>query len=431
MSFDVSNDSYINSKSNYFGGDQKSSNIETVGVGVTHLKAPFLLQARWFYSDQEQTSYYDVPELSGEISRPGYKIWIGRHREAWSHADSFWQFGYWQPRFNWDGFRPTEDGLTGLFYKPSTGSRLKMTAFVSPFYFPETDPTYYEKNNMLVSQNPWFRNTPPVVSLWEQLTPVHMNVNLPSLTSIVLKPSVAYKLDYKESPSATLHIAYAYKPMNTPVLGFNFGIAADSSGTYMGVNVEPQFDYHHIATVENIWRINTGAVGHVTIIPSVTYDSPQLASVPYQWIEQNLAPSWMGSLTANWDVYGDSTDTIYGGIMNVWGNQPEDLGEEAQPESQFALRPRYLSALRLGFSFSPEKWGEHLSRYETEATFDPRLDGWELLNEYLFSFDRSWQARVRADLLGLFADPNPSQENGFFALYRSNSLASVDVAYVF
>ena len=431
MSFDFTNDSYINSKSNYFGANQKSSNIETVGVGLEHLKKPFSLQALWFYSEQEQTSYYDVPELSYKIVQPHYKLWLGRHRENWSQADSFWQFGYWQPRFNWDGFHPTEDGLTGLFFEPSTGSRLKMTAFVTPFFIPETDPTYHEENNMLVSQNPWFRNTPPMVALWEQLTPVHMNVDLPSISSVVFKPSVAYKVNYRESPNSTLHFAYAYKPMNTPVLGFNFNLAADASGTYMNVNVVPRFDYHHIATVENIWHFNTGPIGSVAITPSLTYDSPQLSAVPYTWVAQNLAPLWIGSLTASWNVDGDSTESIYGGVMNVWGNQPEDRGQEAQPESQFPLRPRYLSALRVGFSYSPPRWGKQLSRYSSEATFDPRLNGWELLNEYLFSFNRSWQARVRADFLGLFAQPAPSQQEGFFALYRSNSVASLDVAYVF
>ena len=426
FSLDAGNNTFLNAKTNYFGASQKSSELDTVGVGVSRTDGPFFVNARWFYSAEENSQYFDVPELSREIKAPSFTLWIGRHRENWSSSDSFWQLGYWQPRFNWDGFRPTEDGMTGIFFEPSTGDRLKMTAFVSPFFLPETDPNYQEVNNEIVSENPWFRNPPTVVDFRDQITAVQMGIDTPNYASVVLRPSAGYKLDYQETPSATFHVAYAYKPMNTPILGYDYHIFTDAPSPYMNVSVEPRFDYEHIATVENPW-----SVGNVTITPSITYDAPQLSAVPSTWIAQDLAQSWIGSLTANWNVNGDSEENIYGGGMYVLGNQPSDRGENAQVQSEFGLRPQYLSALRVGYSFSRSYARGRTGSYSSEATWDPRLNGWELLNQYLYTWDRAWQASIQADFLGIFSQPTGIQQEGWFALYRSNSEASLNLAYVF
>src|SRR6185437_1348225 len=62
-SLNLTNDTFLDSKSNYFDSSLKSSQINTVGVGVTHTDGPFFLDANWFYSTQEQSNYFDVPEL--------------------------------------------------------------------------------------------------------------------------------------------------------------------------------------------------------------------------------------------------------------------------------------------------------------------------------------------------------------------------------
>ncbi len=426
FALDLTNDTYVDSKTNYFDTNLKSSEISTVGVGVSHTDGPFFLSARWFYSTQEQSQYFDVPELSREFRAPNYTVWVGRHKENWSSADTFWGMGYWQPRFDWNGFRPTEDGMTGVFFEPDTGSRVKMTAFVSPIFLPETDPSFQQQNGELVSQNPWFHDPPTVIDFRDQLTSVQMSVDMPSYASLALKPSAGYKLDFQETKSASLHVAYAYKPMNTAVLGYDYHIYSDAPNPYMSVSVEPRFDYHHIATVEN-----PVSVGDVTITPSLTYDAPQLSSVPSTWIAQDLAQSWIGSLTANWNINGDPGQNIYGGGMYVYGDQPGDRGENAMAVTQFGLRPQYLSALRVGYAFSRSYARGRSGAYSSEATWDPRLNGWELLNQYVYSWDRAWQASVCADFLGIFSQPTGVQQEGWFALYRSNSMASMDLSYIF
>ncbi len=425
-SFDFSLAGYVSADRPYFGSEEKSTTMPTVGASLYGHDRGTYVDGKWFYSTAEETHYFDVRELSRNFHRENYNLWFGRHLEEWSAADSFWHLGYWQPRFNWDKLRPDENGLTGIFIEPEVNNNLRLSIFVTPVFVPEIGPSFSEKDGRIQSQNPWFKNPPPIVELWQRQTPMQVSVNTPSITETIFKPSIALKALVHADDDTWLKASYAYKPMNTPLTAYSYTLDTLPTSTYMNIEIEPQFIYHHIATLESQMTS-----GDLAVIPSLTYDAPQVTSTPKEWIAQDISPSLIGSLTLTWHPNGAHYETIYGGAMYSWSQFPPDRGENAQNVSQFELRPNWLSALRVGYDHMRERLHGGTWGYGFEGTVDPRQNGGELLSQLRYAWDRQWQSRLHADFIGVFSEASNTYETGFIQNYRANSTVGLDVSYVY
>ncbi len=423
---DLNYDAFPDSDKPYFGAKEKTSGLTTIGASVVGQSNDNFVDGSWFYSSQEDFHYFDVREASHDFHRENYNIWFGRHLEEWSQADSFWRMGYWQPQFNWDKLRPDENGLTGVFVQSDLDNSVKVSVFVTPIYLPSMGANFREQNDQIVSNNPWFKTPPPVVDLFKRATDVHVSIDSPSVPDTVFKPSIALRSEIHAENDTWLRGSYAYKPMNSPILGYSYYLTALASSTLMQATVEPQFIYHHIATIESQMK-----TGDVAIIPSVTYDAPQVKDTPAQWIAQDMAPSVLASLTLNWHPDGSRRDVIYGGVMYDWTDFPPDRGENAQSASQFELRPTWLSAIRMGFDHSQEKAQGRELGYGVEGTVDPRQNGGVLLSQVRYRWSRELQTRARADILGVFSDASNPYSTGFIQTYHANSTVGLDVSYVY
>lgn len=425
-SLDLGFSSYIFSNRPYFGSEEKSSTMPIVGATLAGRDRHTFVDGNWFYSTPEDKHYFDVRELSENFHREGYNLWFGRHLEEWSQSDSFWRLGYWQPRFNWDKLRPDENGFTGVFVEPEINNNLLLSVFVTPIFLPEFGPDFRESNGTVESANPWFRNPPPVIELWQRNTQMRVSVNTPNTTDTIFKPSLALKATMRSDDETWARVSYAFKPMNTPLMAYNYSVVSLSSATYMDVVVQPQFIYHHIASFESQMKS-----GEVAIVPSLTYDAPQVPSAPAERISQDMAASLIGSISFVWHPEGVKSESLYGGVMYNWTQFPPDRGENAQNLSQFELRPTWLSAYRLGYEHFAAKlhgrgWG-----YGVEGTVDPRQNGGEFLSQVRYAWDKQWQSRLRADFIGVLSDASNPYETGFIQTYRANSTLGLDVSYVY
>jgi hypothetical protein len=427
---EMSYDAYPEASNAYFGGDEKSSGLSTIGASVVGNSRGNYVDAKWFYSGQEGDNYFDVKELSHNFSNDKYDMWVGRHLEEWSEADSFWRLGYWQPRFNWDELRPDENGFTGVFVAPTIIKPLRLMVFATPLFVPELNQDYSEQNGRVVSNNPWFKTPPPIVDLFNSPTPVNLSVNAPSISDVVFEPSFAVRGEIRAENKSWARISYAYKPMNTPLMAYSYAVQESNSTSTMEVVAQPQFIYHHIATVESQFASHVGS-GDLAIVPSLTYDDPQVKALPDQWIAQDMNASLIGSITATWRPEDSKHDSIYTGVMYDWTTFPPDRGENAQGVSEFQLRPVWISALRVGYEHSQERAHGNILSYGVEGTVDPLQNGGELLSQVRYKFDKRWQAKVRADLIGIFSEASNNYDTGFIQTYHSNSTVGMDVSYVY
>jgi hypothetical protein len=251
-------------------------------------------------------------------------------------------------------------------------------------------------------------------------------VDSPKTSDVVFQPSLALRTEFRAENETWFRASYAYKPMNTPVVGYSYALQTLPTTTVMQASVEPQFNYHHILTLESQLKAGSWA-----IVPSLTYDAPQLKAVPIEWIAQNMSPSLLGSLTFTWRPEGSKRELIYGGIFYDWSDFPPDRGENAQGETQFDLRPLWLSAFRFGFDRSHERPGGRELGYGIEGTVDPRQNGGILLSQVRYKWDRHWQTRAHMDVIGVFSEASNSFSASFIQTYHANSTLGLDVSYVY
>ena len=54
-----------------------------------------------------------LDSTSGQASQ----IIFGRRLHLWSEAEEEWNLGIFQPQFRWNPIRPSQQGLTGLFWQ--------------------------------------------------------------------------------------------------------------------------------------------------------------------------------------------------------------------------------------------------------------------------------------------------------------------------
>jgi len=427
--------SFINSNKTYFGKEENSEHLTSVGVQVQRDSLRSELNVSWSYIPEEEFHYFNLVEYSRawpmSTSEKGNDvIRVGRHLHEWSKAESFWHTDSWQPQYRWDRFSPQSQGLSGIFYEHEIDSSLKVTSFFTDFFMPSIAMNYREEDGKIVSKNPWFRSPPPYAELFDVKTNIRISVDEPEIKDILFQPSLALQLDKKWNSTWQSNVSYGYKPINQLLLTYSFHLQSPPDGSqYADVKVRPVFPYEHISTVES-----TASVGNWQITPSLTYQKPQIDDVDPKMIAQDYAPATTVSLNASWRdslVHKTSSNRFYTGVIKVYEKALHDRGDQALEKSQFERRFSFYEAVRAGYENSKSWSRGRALRTAFELTYDRAQQGALFTSQMDYTFVKDLQVGVKMNLIGSLGNADTEYDRAFLRYYRANDNVGVNLSYVY
>jgi hypothetical protein len=429
IQFDYQYNSYLRNEKNYFATGNKSDTLNTVGLKFSQAGSTSI-NAQWFYSEAEQEHYFNIPEFSKKIEdKNNYSLWLGRHQENWSVADEFWALGEWQPRFQWDKLRTSTNGLIGVFYKPViANSTWHLMSFISPLYIPEMGAAYQEKDNRIVSVNPWFRTPPPILELFDKPTEITAHVAESSYSEMVLKPSIGLQVAKDVTREETVQFSYAYKPMNSLLTSIEYILMPKADDWTVDFTAIPIQVYHHITTLEYNRKAN-----NFTANLSLTYNAPIVPERPEKELSQDLTDSTMYSATSTTEIFGKGAGAtqLYAGVMYLDGGIAKDRGSNAQETSLYEYIPTFFQATKLGLSKTTRRNKRRSQKMALELLYDSEQKGGIILTEYAFSPVDNVNVSVKMDILGMMTNETTEYQTGFINTYKANDRLQMDVNYVF
>ena len=229
------------------------------------------------------------PELLGAS-----QITVGRKLFEWSKLDRNWtMMSLWSPRFTWDELHPELIGMTGLFYSLST-SNFELIAFGSPIAIPERGTLTEEKNNQIVSSNPFWKPLPTSTSVLGKPTALHYSLITPPMKEILIRPNFALHGKYSFDSGFWISANGGVLPVNMVQVSAEPFLTASVDGDAL-VNIHPQFPMRNIYTAE------AGFQNHVFgLWTSLSYERPFHFTTDPFWVNPTVTPSSI--LSAGTDV---------------------------------------------------------------------------------------------------------------------------------
>jgi hypothetical protein len=425
---EFSQTSFIRSNSVYFGSEENSQSLTTIGLGVRSSLERTHVDGHWFYVPQEDFHYFNVPELSYEIKNADSNIWIGRHIHSWSEADEFWQAGIWQPRFMWDYLSPQQNGFTGFHYSSSVNESNQLHLFVSSLFVPDITPLFRQGDGKIVAKNPWIKTPPPLINLFDEDTPIVVGVEVPDARDVLLRPSVAIQYQRKWNKYLNSQVAYAYKPVNSLRMSYEYYLRAKDSTSEAVITAYLSFPYEQVATLESSVK-----KGGVLSTLSIIHQSPVKESVPLQNISQDITEVTTGSIMIQKQLDEQSVKggRIFLGVIKVWMPTPKDIGENVPETSLFLLRPQLFMAYRAGVEHPIYRRKGHPVIARVEGTYDSDQEAAIFTAAVECNVIKNLNVNFAMSFLGATSSKTTDYENGIIRTFRANDNLSLGMNYVF
>ena len=192
-------------------------------------------------------------------------IHMGRKLNDWSALDSSWNFGVFQPQFEWNQLAPENQGLTGFFYTKDT-SAYNLNLFATPLFIPDQGASYEIKDGQFQSGNPFFQPPPQNIKFQGQVLPIDYEINKPETTDVVFQSQLGAQFRVGEKLGYFANASAIFKPSNQLALAYK-GVLVT---TRVRVDVTPK------TYLENAYALDMGYKanwGH--FILSGLYSKPQ------------------------------------------------------------------------------------------------------------------------------------------------------------
>jgi hypothetical protein len=173
----------------------------------------------------------------------------GRKYYEWSKLDEQWKMmSLWSPRYTWDQIHPESIGMTGLFYSYET-PRLKFLAFASPIAVPERGTPIEEKDNNIVSPNPFWKPLPTQLNVLGSMTNIDYSLMMPSMQEILLRPNFALRARYDFDNGLWFSVNSGVLPIHMVQMAAEPFLDTATTGQ-LQVNIRPQLPMRNINTAE-------------------------------------------------------------------------------------------------------------------------------------------------------------------------------------
>lgn len=255
---------------------------------------------------------------------------IGRKLMTWNDLDKRWNFGLWQPLFQWNPLSSQEQGLSGIFWQADR-QQYSVTIFASPIFIPNQGPTFEIADGSFVRGNPWFRRPPESVRIFKEVTQVDYNFERPDESQIVFQTSYGARLSFGTPDALMAQLSYMYKPSNELAIGYS-GLL-DTSKLRGLVDLKPQIFYHSLSGLDLSHRLGVFRYG-----VSGVYDRPQK---DLEFEEKWTHPEFKDAM-----LVSPFVELIYSGYtfalqaLNVYGGEVHEVGDMAS-EDRAPLTVRY------------------------------------------------------------------------------------------
>lgn len=184
------------------------------------------------FFDGSRQIYYTIPEMylsyhyGFEKSRfaDSLKVYVGRYIKEWSWADTYWEFGDWNPLNLWEPLYPSENGLIGAFLDIA-GKYWLFEFYVGGIHLPHVGPKLQvnQPDGGVKSSSRWAELPPEAVNLPGLKLDIDYLVNF--LIEKLLQDSygLSWKVWTAEDKNIWVKGSFGYKPTNRVILTQNKG----------------------------------------------------------------------------------------------------------------------------------------------------------------------------------------------------------------
>jgi hypothetical protein len=367
-------------------------------ISPNHPQANALTSQNFYYRIQEKDSPFQVS--------------IGRKFIVWNEADEIWNTGIINPTDSWDRLRPSSQGLTGLFISTESESA-RFDFFGSYLMIPEAMPNVVIENHQFRFDHPQSVSSgPQTFELLNRDTPMGYNLKLPSLSSLLLRPSILASLESKKSLAPVrIRVAAGYLPLNYfPVaLQASLAIPLDQ----IVVDLRPRALSHLVFSGDVSWAINDeSTLGISAIRDEIKTES----SLPDDYTTARLGAT---NYFSPWFKYGPVR------LAQLWsfGGIGADIGPYASSnQNLFSSRILYRNATQLAI-----RWQELSARLTHEYSIQAN---WIAL-DWNKQWSQSWSTVIGGDVVS--AEQLTAADRGaeFLADLRAIDRIRLGVTYAF
>jgi hypothetical protein len=387
-------------------------------------------------TDAENYFNAELPEayFTGENTFDGggspYRLAVtaGRKKYRWSALDSDWMLGIVQPFNRFDGLRPNEQGLTGVFTEFDRGM-IHLLVFGSPIYIPEQGATYKLEDDRFTTSNPWF-DKPPERMVFQNSAEldVRYTVNVPKIGDIVFHPSLGalVRLNDESGEGAFFQIGGMNKPRNQISLPFNGKLCLNNPASYGCVDVQPDITYHTIGFSEAGYNGKEFSAG-----VGALYETAAQPVEENQWNYQKLKPMLMGDVYAETRTFPSTSwgPRVRVAYLQTSGGETESSGPLAGNGSVLGPRTLFKNASSLTAQGLVFRSGRLAVDYGVRWIEEFAESGTIVMTDFGFRYGPNWQATFLFDLLGSQKDADDTTT--FISRFRGNDRASIKVTYLF
>ncbi len=243
-----------------------------------------------FITDQPQAvveSHEAYLTTSDELMG-NHHLTVGRKYYEWSKLDEQWNMmSLWSPRYNWDQLHPESIGMTGIFYSYET-PRLKFLAFASPIAIPERGTPIEEKDNNIVSPNPFWKPLPSQMTVANQPTNISYSLLMPSTEEILMRPNFALRSRYDFDNGMWFSLNTGVLPIHMVQMAAEPYLDSTAPAGQLQVNIRPQLPMRNINTAE-VGFDNPSKDWNVWL--SASYEQPFHFQNQSTWLNPIITPT--------------------------------------------------------------------------------------------------------------------------------------------
>lgn len=406
LEFNSSNDEAMNDTENEYRGDFEGR------MSPTHPHAYTFSSRNLYWGEKDQS--YESP----------LRFTFGRRLINWSKVDELWQVGEFEPIAAWDRLRPVEQGLTGIFAYTET-QKLNFRIFLSYLAIPETNPNVVIQNHQFQSENPQsISSAPQTINLLGRPTPVGYTLDIPSIGSIIFRPSFAFMVETKKEIPLTAKFVYGYLPLNyfpVAIVG-TLNLNTNSAP----VELSPRLLYHHLYNGELSYRVQDSlSLGTVLLI-----DQPVTDNVPSNLTTTPLTSSYTFS---PWIEYELPFSKII--LTQIWtaGGLDADVGDQKNTNgtSLFSSRLLYRNASQISLKAEFGDRNPHHPTLQAKYIHEYSIIADWIALDFSYALNPDLTVFAGGDLIGAIRDVSPDRGAEFLSDLRSNDRIRLGVNYVF
>jgi len=363
------------------------------------------------YAISSKNAFYQITD-SNPDDPSAFHFAFGRKWINWSEVDEDWGLGAFNSLDSWDRLRAFSQGLTGIFIDADSRT-FHFNIFASALFLPEITPNVVIENNSFEYFHPQAVSAgPEAINLLNRATPLGYNLLIPSLSSIIFRPSVVLSIETKKI-SAPLYskVSFGYLPLNYFPMALEASLAIPIDQVV--VDLRPRLLSHTLASAEVAYEwnpeLNSGlSVLRDQILPEASlptdYTTAVLGTTTYlsPWIKlKNMELSYIYS---------------QGGVS-------ADIGPYANPnQNLFSSRVLYRNALQFKMSLF-EFTGKFLHEFSIDAN-------WIAL-DWNHAWSNHWNSFVGGDVISAEYNAAPNGGAEFLSDLRALDRIRLGVNYVF